>query len=420
MILSRTRLSAGDCVTARNETYRIERVLSPGSLGALFLARNSQEQPVVVKLPRILGDELDVPRRERVMLEIDLLHKLREDYNRVHAGGMGNQASTPEERMFPHVVRYVDDGYCGSQPFLVTEFLEGGRVKEVYSSKPATLSMALRYLELLLDTVGFLHSQGIVHRDINPSNLILEPGRDIVLIDFGVAKWKAARYSEVRAGTRLYSAPEQFDEPGKVGEASDLFAIASTTFYVLSAQEPPEITLKTERVKELLGRTNRNIPYYLLTFFETAMNPEPVNRFSSAKLMLDAVTKIKSGKGFYKLTIDGRTFDIFGTVELGRLHDCEHECGPDVEQLSIEIDDPNMHISRHHLRIVTKEDHTLLYDLKSTNGTAVSRKGDTQFQVLGNIDHPQLEGFELLPGDIIGIAFDPKIGPYKTAVFQKG
>ncbi len=396
----------------RISSFKIERALSPGSLGALFLGRDPEGRAVVVKMPRIVGDELDHARKERVMSEIDVLRKMKDDYE---AGK--DRESSAAQTGYEHTLHYLDDGYYHGYPFLVTEFLEGGRIREVYSSKPATLPSALRLLELILQTVSFLHREGIVHRDINPSNLILEPMRDIVLIDFGVAKCKGIQYPEVRAGTRLYSAPEQFERSGKVGEASDLFAVASTIFYVLSSHEPPEITGKTENVRKLLTRINHNLPSHLLQILETAMDPNPENRFSSAMTMLQETRRVKQQAKCYTIKVDEKSYDIFGTIDVGKMHICDRGCedkGFD-HPLSVAIYDPENFISRHHFRIEVKEDEALLLDLESTNGTAVRRKGE--FKLLGSRDKPQKDAFKLEPGDAIAIAYNPKSGPYKTVEF---
>jgi serine/threonine protein kinase len=418
--MSAVRLFPGETINGRDSSFKIERALSSGSLGTIFLG-HSQGGTVVVKMPKVLGDELDHARRERVMLEIDVLRKMREDYQETSRGSGRKKRSSLVEAGYQHTLHYVDDGYHQGYPFLVTEFVVGGRFKEIYSTKPATLPTALRFLETLLETVEYLHSEGIVHRDINPSNLIMEPSRDFVLIDFGVAKWKETRYSEVRAGTRLFSAPEQFEQPSRVGEASDLFAVASTSFYVLTGREPPEITSKTANVRALLTKTCRNLPPHLLAFLETAMMPDPDGRFSSAKTMLNEVQRIKQETGFYTLFIDGKSYDIFGTIDVGQMHVCNRDCSDRGFEypLSVAIHDPERFLSRHHFRIEVKEEEVLLSDLKSTNGTAVRRKGESEFEYLGDRNRPQKEPFKLEPGDVIALAYDPKKGPYKTAEFTK-
>jgi serine/threonine protein kinase len=407
-------LSPGDRVKGRTSTFVIERTLSPGSLGAIFLAKDTDGKSVVVKMPRVEEDELDRARRERVKLETDILRSMKEKHQRSSSDdGMASG--------YQHICHYVDDGAYHGYPFLVTEFLAGGRMKEVYSLKPATIPAAMRSLEQLLSTVDFLHGEGIVHRDINPSNLILEPLRDLVLIDFGVAKWKESSYPEVRAGTRLYSAPEQFERPEKVAWASDLFAVASTTFYMLSAREPPEITRETENVGKLLTKINRNLPSDLLQLLETAMNPEPEKRFSSAKRMLNEIHSVKQKVRYFTLRIENKSYDIFGTVDVGKAHICDRSCEDNGFEyaLSVLIEDPKNFISRHHFRIEVRENEALLYDLNSTNGTAVRHKDESNFNFLGNRTKPQRAGFKLDPGDQIALAYDQKMGPYKTAEFQK-
>jgi serine/threonine protein kinase len=410
-------LSQGEKVKGRASTFVIERSLSPGSLGAIFLARDSDGRSVVIKMPRVQGDDLDRARRDRVKLETDILRSMKEkqETSKIDEDG-GSSVSG-----YQHICHYVDDGVYQGYPFLVTEFLAGGRVREVYSFKPATIPTAIRSLEQLLSVADFLHGEGVVHRDINPSNIILEPVRDLVLIDFGVAKWKDSSYPEVRAGTRLYSAPEQFESPERAAETSDLFAVASTTFYMLSARDPPEITRQTEDVGKLLTKISGDVPSVFLPFFEIAMNPDPAKRFGSAKSMLDEIHRVKQRVRYFTLVMGNKSYDIFGTVDIGKAHICDRACeenGFD-HALSVLVDDPKNFISRHHCRVEVTRDEVLLYDLGSTNGTAVRRKGESEFSFLGNRKNPQKTGFKLEPGDQIALAFDQKIGPYRIAEFRK-
>jgi pSer/pThr/pTyr-binding forkhead associated (FHA) protein len=151
------------------------------------------------------------------------------------------------------------------------------------------------------------------------------------------------------------------------------------------------------------------------------MNPDPENRFSSAKTMLEGVQRIKQKAEYYTIKIDEKSYDIFGTVDVGKMHVCDISCedkGFD-HPLSVAIPDPENFISRHHFRIEVKEDEAFLFDLKSTNGTAVQRKGENEFIFLGDRDRPQTGPFKLQPGDTIALAYNSRSGSYKTVEFLK-
>lgn len=416
--MSRLALSQGRKVKGRIGDYEIERPLEPGSLGSIYMARDPKNLPVIVKMPKIKGDELDRVRRERLMLETEILRRISQDWEPTDEYKHGRSIKGREAA--EHVVRYLDEGDYRNCPFLVLEFLEGGRVKEVYSAKPASVPSTMRFIETLLITAEYLHSMGIIHRDINPYNVTLDSERELVLMDFGVAKWRDASYGEVRAGTRLYSAPEQFEDSSKVCEASDLFAIGATIFYMVSSQDPPEITSESHStIRRVLAKLNSNLPLDLVSMLERAMDPNPERRFDSAKIMMREFESVKHSLASCTVSIDEKEYDIFGKVDIGREHVCDDEClklGHD--PLTVAIRDPNRYVSRHHIRIEVTELGAFLNDLGSTGGTAACRKSEQKYEFLGDRENPQKKPFKLQSGDKIALAYDEKKGPYKTALFN--
>lgn len=154
----------------------------------------------------------------------------------------------------PGVARSTDrglipnEGPYGGQPFLVTDFVDGDALDKrlIFYPGPYPVSNTLRIASDLADALQHLHSQGIVHRDVKPTNVIVRDDGSAVLIDFGLAfatgdgsAPRSPDLTEARqvVGTGHYMSPEQ-----AVGlrptYSFDVYALGATLFEVLIGNPP--------------------------------------------------------------------------------------------------------------------------------------------------------------------------------------
>ncbi|MBR5888341.1 MAG: ankyrin repeat domain-containing protein, partial [Akkermansia sp.] len=133
-----------------------------------------------------------------------------------------------------NVFRKLNTTYC------VMEKIEGRNLAELYpinsQMEPQLLGSILRKLLLTLD---FLHQHGLLHRDINPSNIILTPAGEPVLIDFAALHSMADLRDAELIGTPGYAPPEQMSDSSKCGPWTDIYALGATCYYLLTGQNPP-------------------------------------------------------------------------------------------------------------------------------------------------------------------------------------
>jgi serine/threonine protein kinase len=124
--------------------------------------------------------------------------------------------------------------------YLVQEFIDGQNLAEVLQAEGAFKELQIReLLNSLLPVLDFIHTHNVIHRDIKPENIIRRPDGQLVLVDFGAAKF-ATGTALLKTGTRIgspeYVAPEQ--AKGKATFASDLYSLGVTCIHLLTELSP--------------------------------------------------------------------------------------------------------------------------------------------------------------------------------------
>ncbi len=142
------------------------------------------------------------------------------------------EARTAASLSHPNLVQVFDFGKEGNSYFLAMEFVDGRNLAQVLSAarereKPVPLPVWAHWVEGILSGIGHLHSRGIIHRDISPSNVLLSRGGLVKITDYGISR-SGLSHPETgcgREGKIAYMSPEQV-RGGKASEESDLFAAA--------------------------------------------------------------------------------------------------------------------------------------------------------------------------------------------------
>ncbi len=216
-------LQPGDIL---HDRYRIEGQLGKGGMGAVFLAHDlTLDIKVAVKENLSPSPESERQFRREARLLATLRH--------------------------PNLPRVTDHFILEDRQYLVMDFVEGIDLHTQVAKKPPTPDEVLTWAESICGALSYLHTRKppVIHRDIKPANLKLQPGGNIVLVDFGIAKVfdQSQTTTGARGLTPGFSPPEQYGGQ-RTDARSDQYALAATLYSFLTNQRP------ADSIQRMLGK----------------------------------------------------------------------------------------------------------------------------------------------------------------------
>src|SRR6201987_4244264 len=266
--------------------YRIEALLGTGAMGEVYRAHD----PAIDRLVAI-----KVVRPELVAGSggAQLLERFR------------REARAAGRRFHPNIVAIWDFGDDNGTPFLVMELVEGQSLDQlIKSSGPPPPVRSVSIITQVLSALGFAHTNGIVHRDIKPSNVMVLPGDQVKVADFGIARLEASEYTIVGdlLGTPAYMAPEQLSG-GPIDHRTDLFATGVILFEMLTGVKPFRGKSITEimsfmerRGPEDIRALNPAVPEALKPVIGQSVACDPARRYADAAAFSTAVADAIPGR----------------------------------------------------------------------------------------------------------------------------
>ncbi len=147
------------------------------------------------------------------------------------------EANTIARLEHPHILPVFGFGENNGRPYLVLRYLSGGSVADRLRRGPIDPPTALRWMRGVADALDFAHSRGLVHRDVKPSNVLLDQTGNPYLTDFGIAGAMLAAEGDRPTGSAAYMSPEQ-GRGEAVDHRADIYSLAVTLFEMLTGQKP--------------------------------------------------------------------------------------------------------------------------------------------------------------------------------------
>jgi len=147
------------------------------------------------------------------------------------------EAAVIAELEHPRIVPLYSYGEHAGQPYLVMRYLRGGSLAARLREGPAELTQGARWVDVIAEALDFAHERGLVHRDVKPSNILLDELGNAYLSDFGIAGALADARAGLPTGSAAYMSPEQ-GRGERVDRRADIYALAVALFESLTGEKP--------------------------------------------------------------------------------------------------------------------------------------------------------------------------------------
>ncbi len=281
--------------------YRIEKLLGKGGFGRVYLAHDEQlGRRVAVKVPhaRIVSN---LDRAEAYLIEARTIASLEH----------------------PHIVPVYDVGSTDEFPcYMVCKYIEGSDLATKLKQSRLNYGEAAELVATVAEALHYAHTQGLVHRDVKPGNILIDTDGIPFVVDFGLALrdgsfGQGARY----AGTPAYMSPEQaLGEGHRVDGRSDIFSLGVVLYELLVGRRPFRGATQAELFEKITQYEPRparqhedRIPKELERICHKAMAKRTRDRYFSAKDFAEDLRHFLSELS----TIKGPTASAGACVKLG-------------------------------------------------------------------------------------------------------
>jgi serine/threonine protein kinase len=256
--------------------YRITRLIGEGGMARVYEAVHEKfdKRSVAIKiLDPILTANADIRHRfeneARIMASLD----------------------------HPNIVKVLDYTDDSDRLAIVMEYLEGSTVSDYVKTNGAMSPEKASSLMLsILDAFQYAHDHGIIHRDVKPSNILLDENLKPKIMDFGIAKLltdNSLTRTGTQMGTPTYMSPEQVRDVKDIDHRSDIYSLGVTLYFMITGAAPysaatlSTFDIYTKIVHEPLPALTSNIQFSGVIAKATAKDPR--ERFSTCIEMAESL-----------------------------------------------------------------------------------------------------------------------------------
>ena len=265
--------------------YQLLRPIASGGMADVYLARDpALGREVALKLPKL----------ER--LSAEGLARFR------------GEAQAVARLEHPAIVPLYDYGDHDGRPYLVMRYMPGGSLADRIDRRGANLPDTLAVIDRIAAALDYAHTQGIVHRDVKPDNILFDAADAAYLTDFGVARIMSLAGGQSLTGTGLaigtvdYMSPEQALGRPNLDGRSDVYSLGVVLFEMLAGDVPYKADSALQRAMQHVNapipsiRQRRpDLPPATQTVIEQALAKEPRDRYATASTTAVDLRRVAAG-----------------------------------------------------------------------------------------------------------------------------
>ena len=273
--------TSGELPFERIGPYRLEGVLGKGGMGVVYRATDTK---------------LNRPAAIKVLTSALATASVRHRFER--------EARMASALNHPHILTVYDAGELDGRQYLVTEYVDGGTLRNWAQTEPRTWQTTVELLMGIGDALACAHEAGILHRDIKPDNILISKSGYAKLADFGLAKLFEVESGEetqtatnpgVVVGTVAYMSPEQAS--GRAVDArSDIFSFGLVLYEMLAGHRAFSGASSLEVMQKIIhGKPeplNDRLPPELRNAIAKALANQPAQRYQSVRELLADLKKL--------------------------------------------------------------------------------------------------------------------------------
>jgi predicted Ser/Thr protein kinase len=200
------------------------------------------------------------------------------------------EAQSAAQLSHTNIVTVFDFGEEDGLTYMAMELLEGRDLKDVVRSRDLRLGDKMSVMEQICDGLAFAHAKGVVHRDLKPGNIHIQPNGQVKILDFGLARLGTSDMTRTGTvmGTPHYMSPEQV-RGQKADARSDVFSLGAVFYELLSHHRPFEadsvhgvLFQILEQEPEPIRKWAPEVPAALVRVVERALAKAPAHRWADA------------------------------------------------------------------------------------------------------------------------------------------
>jgi serine/threonine protein kinase len=220
----------------------------------------------------------------------------------------------------PGIVRMIDAGFLGNQPWFSMEFVQGPSLEKFLSNRPQHPLEAAEFMLRVLPALEIAHQSQIIHRDLKPHNILLQPFRNGTLagensilafqpkiVDFGIAKWLGKTTQLTQTGDFIgsleYMSPEVLLGDSHGDCRSDIYALGVLLYELLVGRTPFRAPTIAEFIRRMTteiptppSRFDNSIPASLEQICLKCLHRAPADRYSSIQDLREDIERFCKGQ----------------------------------------------------------------------------------------------------------------------------